>query len=223
MIIIPYKLDNGEQLRYTLRSIAKFYDDMVVLVGDKPDWYDGAYIERDKGSFPAQLDSELNIVKGLTLAKEYGIKKAVLWHDDMIVFRRIDLEDRHEATLEEMIERKPQLERWFVKTKRVLDYYKLPGLAYTLHRPYEVDVERYLSISNNISLPRLKGAQPVLPRCIYSNSVNTIRRPSRKDYKIYTESEPLKSCEVVSTLVPSGLAWERIKTRFTKRSRYERK
>lgn len=48
IVAIPYKLDpqNGLELRYAIRSMYQHFLRMtgVILIGDKPDWYKGEYI-----------------------------------------------------------------------------------------------------------------------------------------------------------------------------------
>lgn len=224
IIIIPYKLDDGLQLKYTLRSIDKYYKDAeVILCGDKPDWFNGSHISRPNDKlYPAQLDSELNIDRGLEVASQFGVKEAVIWHDDIIALQPVQIEaDRYVDTLENMIALKPQNKLWYEQTMRVCELYKMPKYAYVLHTPELVDIEKYLYISKEIVITKLMSAQKILPRCIYENLHNLVPKKGN-DYKIYDKDESvITSRPFVSTLESDGKAFKEIKAMFKYRSKWE--
>ncbi len=188
LVIIPYKLDDGEQLKHTIRSINEHYHDYeIILSGDKPDWYTGAYIARDGKEYTYQLDSEINITRGLEVAKSAGQKTAILWHDDTIAFtNEIEFNDEYECTLDELAQKKPPLRFWCSDTKKLLNLYNSTHYAYTLHRPYEVNIDEYLKISYEIVQPNLRQGHNIPPRCIYSNLTNK-KHTKATDYNIYTD------------------------------------
>ena len=225
-VVIPYKLDNGKQLKLTLRSIAKYYPTCEpLLTGDCPDWYAGTTIGRvDKGSYPAQLDSTMNILNAMIALDESNQRKAIIAADDIIALQQLedaDFVDTYEATLDEMSIRKPQNKHVYDNTRRILQERNASTYAYTLHRPYTVDVAQYIDITRRLTIPELKKGRAVASHSVYSNLTHSMHYRGT-DYKIYSKTDPLRTSDFVSTLYSEGVAFEELKKKFNRKSRWEK-
>lgn len=230
-VVIPYKLDDGIQLKYTLRSIYEYWQGAeVILSGDAPEWYKGTFIPREVGkSYPAQLDSTINIVRALDLVPD---DTCIITSDDTITLRELDqyqdFVDRYEDTLYQMSRKKPANKHLYDSTKSFLERYKKMTYAYTLHTPYRVHVAQYLDIVEGIVLPELLKGHKLLPHSIYANF--TYKLHSRgEDMKIYEKDAfgwvmgaDMKNKRFVSLLYSDGMAIDYIKKRFKRKSKWEK-
>lgn len=222
VIIIPYKLDDGEQLRLTLRSIERHTKHYVILSGDKPDWYTGAHLERhDDKQYHAQLDSTLNIYRAMQLIGDNLEQEAIIWADDIAALRTHRLTtDRYLDTLDHAKTLRPANRHLYKATSDYLNARHLPNYAYILHTPYKVNVAQYLDIVAPVIDEMMRGKK-LLTRSIYQNSVRDTHEQG-KDCKIYTAHEAIDRTQpFVSTLHPMGRAYDELVEMFNRPSQWE--
>jgi hypothetical protein len=96
------KIGNNEELRYSLRSVEKFYPDADVwVVGGKPDWYTGNFIPvpQSSTSFSNVKNSLAAVCKNKNIPDDI-----VVMNDDFIFVREIeDIKHYYGGTLSDKI------------------------------------------------------------------------------------------------------------------------
>src|SRR5574338_1171546 len=76
-VVYPYleSLSQGQELKYSIRSLCKFldFDFDVVIIGDKPSWYNGKHIQT-------------NAVRGVNFARAFDIARKLefVFESDLI-------------------------------------------------------------------------------------------------------------------------------------------
>lgn len=79
-IIIPYQLSGFNELKYTLRSICLYQPHTrVILVGERPDWYQGDHIPATDVRNRPEFSVTSKILKGIKVATD----DFILWQDDI--------------------------------------------------------------------------------------------------------------------------------------------
>jgi hypothetical protein len=79
---------NNEELRYSIRSAVKnLPHDKIWVVGGKPDWYTGDYIEVNQGK--SKYRNARNNLKAICNAKEIS-ESFILMNDDFYIVNKID-------------------------------------------------------------------------------------------------------------------------------------
>lgn len=105
LVFIPYQDDHhgGEELRFSIRSLEKFFSSMtnVVVIGDKPKWYKGEHI------FARDIDSRKEFsmfYKVMLAAQTLKVDKFLYTTDDHFVLKPIysDLPNYYSGTCEYM-------------------------------------------------------------------------------------------------------------------------
>ena len=226
-IIIPYLNNGSDELRYTLRAIERHVPHgKIIISGDCPDWATNiTYVPRVL-KYPAQLDSEMNIIAGL--AETTG--DFILFNDDIITLKDVDeIPSWHEGDIEYVIQIKKQRAitsptvRHLQITASALEklYNIIDPLAYTLHAPVVMNKDKYLTMAQD-TVMLLKTHQPILPRTIYGN----LHQPDsaiHRDCKLYGKDDPLPDDYFVSTHegLMNGTAGQAIKTIFSNKCKYE--
>jgi hypothetical protein len=129
-IVYPYlhRLSQGDELKYSIRSLCKYakFDFDIVLVGDKPDWYNGKFIPttpiRNK-----RFTRAFDIAKKLEIICESKIisENFIYMYDDQYFINDVYLSDLEKSiSINEIKERrKPNVgsEVWRELMSRTVD------------------------------------------------------------------------------------------------------
>lgn len=231
-VVIPYRNSGTSELKFALRSIAKNVPHAsVYIVGDRPEFETKnlKVIERPRNKDSHnQLDMELNIIRAL---REPNVTEdVILFNDDFYVLQPIwELHTMHQGELKAVIKQK----KLNIRTRRMAKYmqncYDLlttlgvkDPVAYTLHVPVVINTQKYLDISEEITVPNFKNGNVVLPRTIYSNLSGVVSCIHR-DVKLYDAKQPLEDYLFASTshMALKGEAFQQVKQMFPNKCRYE--
>ena len=157
-LIIPYRLDpnNGFELRYAIRSMVKHFKPLsgVVLIGDKPDWYQGEHTPAtDTGA------KEWNIVNKILLSP---YEDFLYSNDDFFATQDFstDLPNYYSTEL-----RAARVHGKYInRVLNVMDIYP-DGLFYDIHTPMVINLTKYREANN---LPQTKE---YLCKSLYGNFI----------------------------------------------------
>jgi hypothetical protein len=177
----------NEELKYSIRSVSfSFPDSNIWVVGGKPDWYIGNYIEVE------QKDSKYkNAVRNLeTICNSQEISESfILMNDDFYIVKKIDkIENFHGGFLLDKINLYQKLNSNSQYTRKLSrTYNKLKALGfedpldYELHIPMIMEKEKLKTI--------IELLDQFLWRSIYGNKFN-VGGTQMEDVKVYN-SGPL--------------------------------
>ena len=91
----------NEELRYSIRSVVNNFDDAVIwVVGGKPDWYSGNFIEvpQDSDKFKNQINNLKAAISNKTILNDF-----VLMNDDFFILFPEDSYQYYSGLLEDKI------------------------------------------------------------------------------------------------------------------------
>jgi hypothetical protein len=175
---------NNEELRYSIRSVVKsFPDSKIWVVGGKPNWYTGNYIEVTQN-----LSKYRNAIENLkALCNSEDISNTfVLMNDDFYIVKNIDsIKDYHGGPLLEKINLYQKLNSNSNYTRKLAATYKKikslgieNPLDYELHVPMVMEKEKLKqTLQNNYQF---------LWRSIYGNVFN-VGGEQMEDVKVYVK------------------------------------
>jgi hypothetical protein len=142
--VVPYRDsgDDGEELRYSLRSVQthlKVYDDLrVLLVGDCPSWYRGAYIKTTPWG-EKQRDIIANV---LAAVRQLKGGEFVYASDDYFLMQHQDrVLNYHFVPLQSHIAQRKRAKDPYVRVLEDTQRYLIgvpEALSWELHRPMRV-------------------------------------------------------------------------------------
>jgi hypothetical protein len=178
----------NEELRYSIRSVLNsFPEARIWVVGGKPDWYLGNYIEiaQDKHKYANAFNNLIAICESKEISESF-----VLMNDDFFILKRFDLNDIfHGGLLSNKIKihRKGMPDsrygRKLVETRDVLKSNNLyDSLDYELHVPMVLEKNKLGII--------VKKYPELLWRSMYGNLYKLGGKEIR-DVKVY--SDPRRS------------------------------
>ena len=157
-LVIPYRIDpnNGHELRYAIRSMVKHFKPLsgVVLIGDKPDWYQGEHTPAtDTGA------KEWNIVNKILLSP---YEDFLYSNDDYFATEDFstDLPNYYSTTLREARVHGKYVGR-VINCRSVYP----DGLFYDIHTPMVINLTKYREANN---LPQTKE---YLCKSLYGNFI----------------------------------------------------
>ena len=175
---------NNEELRYSIRSVVEsFPDSNIWVVGGKPTWYVGNYIEVNQN-----LSKYRNAIENLkALCNSEDISDTfVLMNDDFYIIKNIDsIKDYHGGPLLEKINLYQKLNSNSNYTRKLAATYKKikslgieNPLDYELHVPMVMEKEKLKqTLQNNYQF---------LWRSIYGNVFN-VGGEQMEDVKVYVK------------------------------------
>ena len=220
---------NNEELRYSIRSVVEsFPDSKIWVVGGKPTWYTGNYIEVTQN-----LSKYRNAIENLkALCNSENISdKFVLMNDDFYIIKNIDsIKDYHGGPLLEKINLYQKLNSNSNYTRKLAATYKKikslgieNPLDYELHIPMVMEKEKLKqTLQNNYQF---------LWRSIYGNVFN-VGGEQMEDVKVYVKGPlVLKSYNIKkddhiylsSADTSFDILFNNIlKKQFTQKTKYER-
>jgi hypothetical protein len=220
---------NNEELRYSIRSVVEsFPDSKIWVVGGKPNWYTGNYIEVTQN-----LSKYRNAIENLkALCNSEDISNTfVLMNDDFYIVKNIDsIKDYHGGPLLEKINLYQKLNSNSNYTRKLAATYKKikslgieNPLDYELHVPMVMEKEKLKqTLQNNYQF---------LWRSIYGNVFN-VGGEQMEDVKVYVKGPlVLKSYNIKkddhiylsSADTSFDILFNNIlKKQFTKKTKYEK-
>lgn len=186
-----YICKNGEneELRFSIRSVLNSFPKANIwVVGGKPDWYVGNYIEVDQ-SFNSYTNA-LNNLKAICNAEEIK-NKFILMNDDFFIMEKIKkIEYFYNGLLEDkIVAYKAMLKESFYiiklsETNNRLKKYKIEKpLDYELHVPFPMEKDKLK--------PILEKDHRFLWRSIYGN-LHSVGGTQMKDVKVYSSGGLMK-------------------------------
>jgi len=175
---------NNEELRYSIRSVVEsFPDSKIWVIGGKPTWYTGNYIEVIQN-----LSKYRNAIENLkTICNSNEISnKFVLMNDDFYIIKKIDtIKDYHGGSLLEKINLYQKINSNSNYTRKLAATYKKikslgieDPLDYELHVPMIMEKDKLAET--------LKNNDQFLWRSIYGNVFN-VGGEQMEDVKVYVK------------------------------------
>ena len=173
---------DNEELRYSIRSVINSFPEAKVwVVGGKPNWYVGNYI--DVGQIGLKYNNAINNLNALCNSQEIS-DDFVLMNDDFFILKQIDtIKYFHGGSLSNKINRFKQLSRGSAYIKKLMvteqtlkDYNVASPLDYELHVPMVMNKNKLKTI--------IDKDQNCLWRSLYGNLFN-VGGIETTDVKIY--------------------------------------
>ena len=175
---------SNEELRYSIRSVVEsFPNSKIWVVGGKPTWYTGNYIEVTQNL--SKYRNAIENLKALCNSEEIS-NKFVLMNDDFYIVKNIDsIKDYHGGPLLEKINLYQKLNSNSNYTRKLAATYKKikslgieNPLDYELHVPMVMEKEKLKqTLQNNYQF---------LWRSIYGNVFN-VGGEQMEDVKVYVK------------------------------------
>ena len=170
----------NEELRYSIRSATQnIKHDNVWVVGDKPDWYSGPFIEAEQiegQKYDNVKRSLVNVILSDQVSDSF-----VLMNDDFFILKPTDLDYYYSGTLDERIKRietKSPNAIYANRLKETMRQLQQAGirqpLDYELHKPMKFD-KRGLALA--LEFPQFRSA--------YGN-LNQVGGEQTSDVKVYS-------------------------------------
>jgi hypothetical protein len=220
---------NNEELRYSIRSVVEsFPDSKIWVVGGKPSWYTGNYIEVNQNL--SKYRNAIENLKALCNSEDIS-DRFVLMNDDFYIVKNIDsIKDYHGGPLLEKINLYQKLNSNSNYTRKLAATYKKikslgieNPLDYELHVPMVMEKEKLKqTLQNNYQF---------LWRSIYGNVFN-VGGEQMEDVKVYVKGPlVLKSYNIKkddhiylsSADTSFDILFNNIlKKQFTQKTKYER-
>jgi hypothetical protein len=175
---------NNEELRYSIRSVVQsFPDSKIWVVGGKPSWYTGNYIEVNQNL--SKYRNAIENLKALCNSEDIS-DKFVLMNDDFYIIKNIDsIKDYHGGLLLEKINLYQKLNSNSNYTRKLAATYKKikslgieNPLDYELHIPMVMEKEKLKQT--------LQHNYQFLWRSIYGNVFN-VGGEQMEDVKVYVK------------------------------------
>jgi hypothetical protein len=175
---------SNEELRYSIRSVVEsFPDSKIWVVGGKPNWYTGNYIEVSQNL--SKYRNAIENLKALCNSEEIS-DKFVLMNDDFYIVKNIDsIKDYHGGPLLEKINLYQKLNSNSNYTRKLAATYKKikslgieNPLDYELHVPMVMEKEKLKQT--------LEHNYQFLWRSIYGNVFN-VGGEQMEDVKVYVK------------------------------------
>lgn len=134
----------NEELRYSLRSVDKFYPDATVwVIGGKPDWYIGNFIEVKQSGDPFK---NVRAALAVLMSREDIEDKVIIMNDDFFFLERVDdIRVYSSGTLREKIDfnRENRITSSYIRKLHDLNRhcrkYRNPPLDFDLHVPMPIN------------------------------------------------------------------------------------
>lgn len=178
------KIGENEELRYSIRSVVhNFPDARVWVVGGKPGWYSGEYIEvsQNHNKYTNAFNNLMAICNSNEIPESF-----IFMNDDFFILKKFDLNNTFNGgLLSNKIERYTQnmpisgYIRKLVATQDMLKSKTIgDALDYELHVPILVEKDKLLSI--------IKKYPSLLWRSMYGN-LHNLGGIEIRDVKVYSD------------------------------------
>jgi len=177
------KSGDNEELRYSIRSVVNsFPDARVWLVGGKPDWYSGDFIEVEQKHH--KYANAINNLQALCNSEEIS-NNFVLMNDDFFIIKPIEKIDQfYSGFLSDKIDKYVKItgssmyiKKLILTRTRLVDQGIQNPYDYELHIPMPMEKDKL----NNV----IKKYPSCLWRSMYGN-INSVGGTQMEDVKVYT-------------------------------------
>lgn len=208
---------DNEELRYSIRSVVKNGSpDNVWVVGGKPDWYVGNFIEvlQDKGKFENQVKSLKEVCKNSRISDDF-----ILMNDDFYILKPVEEYKYFDGFLKDKINKHSSQygnSSYCRALKGAVRQLNSMGISEPIN--YDVHMPMALNKANLVQVLDLS----LSPRSVYGNlfindGINI------KDVKIYKDSKEINlNNSLISTEDSSfKLIKEELQNLFPQPSIYE--
>ena len=178
----------NEELRYSIRSVMhSFPEAKVWLVGGKPDWYVGPYVEVDQNN--NKYANALNNLKAICESSNIS-DNFILMNDDFFIIKKINKIDYfYNGLLSEKIDRFTKItgssmyiKKLITTNKKLLEIGINNPIDYELHVPMQMDKINLLDI--------ITKYPECLWRSMYGNLCN-VGGTQMEDVKVYVNKKHL--------------------------------
>lgn len=181
----------NEELRYSIRSVLyNIPDALITVVGGKPDWYCGHYIEvkQTLGKYKNARENILEIIKSDEIPEEF-----ILMNDDFYIMKPIDdIPIFHGGPFAEKVLLYEDLAPKSSYTGKLIHTYKKCKGIDHIDSPKDYELHIPFKVKKSLLLPIIRSKDTKkLWRSFYGNYYS-IGGEQIKDVKIYTRG-PLKS------------------------------
>lgn len=175
-ILIPYKIESDtEELRYTLRSIAKYTTGARVFIsGDLPDWCVGVYhIKNKRYKDLVGPNRFIDVERKVRAFCELLPNEDFLYmNDDFFIMRNFRYREYNRGILNPPMDVSSPYVLAQKRTKRLLSKVgSNTSTSYELHMPMTMSAIKRLGISYVFG-PKMSNGYTVLMRSIYGNLFN---------------------------------------------------
>jgi len=196
-IVITYKQthDNGQELRFALRSIKniKNCNGEVWIVGDKPDWIQNVNHIVGKRSRHQYLDQEYAM---LAVLNEERIPETFIYSmDDVYITKRIAITNLHQGNYKRLLQHRGYHQHQKQLTAAWLRDNGYTWLDYELHTPMILEKSKRMKI-HKLLKPYMNGGVMLKPRTLYGN-IFAIGGDFYEDQK--TKTPTLPKAPIIST------------------------
>ena len=223
-------LFNNEELRYSLRSLDKFGQNVgrVFITGECPD-----FVDKSKVTFLPEMDIGRPMINhwwkvDQTFRKTDIGEKALLMYDDIFFCKPVDLSKYPWCWRGDLPEEKPEGEYrlCLFNAYRWLFERNLPTYNYECHIPCIYEKEKFLSMEKDYEELKLYDS-PMAVRSVYANQ---FARPEKRieDLKIRAYVDNLekliadRDCFSIASDCYEGPVEEWLKKTFPEKSRWEK-
>jgi hypothetical protein len=210
----------NEELKYSIRSVvANGNPDKIWVVGGKPVWYSGDYIQvlQTANKHENELNSLKEVLKNNEISDDF-----VLMNDDFFILKQLgSIPTYNGGLLEAKIKEHTNLNgvtRYSLSLKEVKKQLLKKGIKVMLN--YDIHIPM---VMNKTKLKQFNQL-PVTPRSLYGNVFN-LGGKTIEDPKIYDESSSLINLdgEFVSTTDKTFiLIKDKLQSLFPNKSKYEK-
>jgi len=175
----------GDELRYAIRSVYTYFDGevKVLLVGDKPDWYSGEFIELPRIPKPSTPGSPHGLMD--TLAKMNSIsthpavdEQFVSMMDDHYFLKKVTMSQLEISRITQGWSPKPKgcwWDRAIVRTMQTLELRGLPTHLYDTHLMHVFEKSKLQQLFQDFNLLQ----EPLLRNTLYGNVFRTSPKSCR--------------------------------------------
>ena len=174
---------DNEELRYSIRSaIENLTHDKVWVVGGKPDWYTGNYIEVDQSK--SKYRNARNNLKAICDSKDIS-ESFILMNDDFYIINKVEsVPYMYSGTLDDKIKQREDIfngNTYTILLKQTLGSLRIKKKSIVLD--YELHVPMVMEKKKLAKVLRLSG----LWRSVYGN-IFDVGGVKIKDVKVYEKT-----------------------------------
>lgn len=186
---------DNEELRYSIRSVvSSFPDASIWVVGGKPDWYTGKYIDVSQNN--NKYTNAINNLSAICKSNEIS-DSFILMNDDFFIVKKIDSVDAfHGGLLSEKIDRYIKLTGSSMYIKKLMltnERLKESGINNALD--YELHVPMIMKKNNLLMI--IKKYPSCLWRSMYGNLFN-VGGKKIDDVKVYVNKKHLNRSKAIT-------------------------
>ena len=200
---------DDKELRYSLRSVEKYTDADVILVGHKPSWYQGEYHEVKDGD-----NAYVNKWRKITFAC-WLVDEFIQMDDDFILL----------APYEPVVYKLnyTMLQKAYMRGRGQTDHSKMIWATaeicpdepcYLLHTPLPVHSDTFIQVSNKYKWDEAPSIDPKQMYCIHQDKYEVrikqdVKGYFPKDEHLWSLTPKLRHPEQLDEMLPYPSKWEK--------------